>query len=153
MSKKLLMVLLAASLLFNVAAVAGMAYVRYVSTPRLDLEAVSTRLDLDQAGRERLLQMRREVWANLRESRRENLQAVRGINDAVADKPAGDPAFAAALDTLSAARRARQEKMLAPVIRFRDSLPPASRERFVAMSKDPQFMLELFGLRLDAEAR
>jgi uncharacterized membrane protein len=153
MSKKLLMILLAASLLFNVAAVAGMAYVRYVSVPRLDFEAVSASLDLDAAGRQQLRQMRRGVWANLRESRQENLQAVRQINAAVADKPAGDPAFAAALDGLSAARRARQEKMLVPVLQFRDSLTPASRERFVAMSKDPQFMLELFGLRLDADAR
>jgi len=100
-----------------------------------------------------MLQMRREVWAGLRESRRENLQAVQDINSAVAGKPAGDPAFASALDELGASRRARQEKMLAPVIAFRDGLSPASRERFVLMSKDPQFMLELFGLRLDADAR
>ncbi|HEY1773652.1 MAG TPA: periplasmic heavy metal sensor [Gammaproteobacteria bacterium] len=153
MSKKLLSILLGASLLLNAAVVGGVLYVRFVAAPRVNLEAVSARLDLDAAGREHLLQMRRGIWADILESRRDNQAALLDVNDAMASRPVGDPTLAAALDKLSGLRRARQEKMLALIIAFRDSLPTGSRERFTLMSKDPQFVVELMGLRMERDAR
>ncbi|HEY3858514.1 MAG TPA: periplasmic heavy metal sensor [Gammaproteobacteria bacterium] len=153
MSKKLLTLLLCASLLLNAAVVGGVLYVRYVAAPRVNLEAVSTRLDLDAAGRDHLLQMRRDLWSALLESRKDSQSAIMDVNDALATKSAGDPAFAASLDRLSGLRRERQERLLGVILAFRDTLSPESRERFTLMSKDPQFVMELIGLRMDADAR
>jgi uncharacterized membrane protein len=153
MSKKLLAVLLCASLLLNAAVVGGVLYVRYVAVPRMNLEAVSTRLDLDAAGRDHLLEMRRYVWTALLESRKDNQAAIMDVNDALATKSAGDPALVASLDRLGGLRRERQERLLGVILAFRDSLPVESRERFTLMSKDPQFVMELIGLRVDADAR
>jgi uncharacterized membrane protein len=149
MRKNLLLVLLVASLLLNVMAIGGFAYVRYYGMFHLRLDAVSRRLDLDDAGRARLVQFRRDAWRMLLDTRKANQQTVLEINQAIAGKPLGDPAFGTALDHLSAARRERQDKLVALTIGFRDSLTPASRERFTNMAQNPGFLFDLMGLRLD----
>jgi hypothetical protein len=152
MRKNLLLVLLTASLLLNVMAVGGFIYVRHYAMFHLRLDAVSRRLDLDDAGRARLVQFRRDVWAVIADGRKSNQQTVLEVNQALAGKPLGDPAINTALDHLSVVRRDRQDKLVALTIGFRDSLPPTSRERFTVMAQDPGFLLELFGLRLDNAA-
>ena len=152
MRKNWVHVLLGASLLLNVMAIGGFVYVRHYALFRLNINAVSRRLDLDAAGRERLVQFRRDAWDAVMDSRQDSRAVMGEINAALAGKPVGDPAIASALDHLSAVRRQRQEKLVQLVIGFRDSLPPESRERFTAMSHDPGFVLELMGLHLGEAA-
>lgn len=149
MSKRSLVILLCASLLLNVGVIAALGYVRFYLLPHVGLQAVSTRLALDAAGRQHLIAFRRAMWEELRDSRHDNQAAMADINHDIATLPAGDPAFGAALDRLSSVRRARQERLLSLALAFRDSLPPDSRAQFALMSNDPQFVLELLGLHLD----
>lgn len=149
MSKRTLIILLCASLLLNVGVIAALGYMRFYLLPHMGLQSVSTRLALDAAGRQHLMEFRRGVWGELRDSRHDNQAAMADINHDIATLPAGDPGFGAALDRLSAVRRARQVRLLSLALTFRDSLPPDSRARFTLMSNDPQFVAELLGLHLN----
>lgn len=149
MQKRLVPALLAASLLLNAMAVGGFLYARYYAAFHFKLDAVAERLDLDAAGRQRLLQFRHAAWRSILDTRQANAAVLAQLNRALADRPLGDPAFSDALDSLGKTRRARQEDLVARIVAFRDSLPPDARRRFGEMAADPGFVFELLGLRLD----
>ena len=151
MARHVLLLLLASSLLINATAVGAFVYKRYYLAPRANLETVASQLELDDAGRERLVQLRRDSLAAIIDGARAVAPAAIELNNALAERPIGDPAFGAALDHLASARRGGQERLIARVVRFRDSLPPKSRERFAVMAQDPAFVLVLLGLRPDAD--
>lgn len=147
MPKKLLWVLLIASVALNVAGIGGFLYQRQFVAPRAGLEDAARELALAPAESKALLDMRRAVRADIRDVIRTNLAAARDVGRMVSDRPAGDPALKQAVARLAAERARLQEQAIDRIIAFRDTLSPAARARFVDLAGRPGFFVALLGLR------
>ncbi len=146
MTNRPLLIALLLSLALNIAVIAGYAYQRYFSAPETQLDVVATRLELNASERTALLELRKAVFANVRELRRRSAEPNARLRRLVADSRADDPELAQALDRIADERAQIQADAIHRLVAFRDSLSPPARQRFGEAIVQKGFLLSLFGV-------
>lgn len=147
LSRTVLLIVLAASVLANVAVLAGFVYQRYVAPARTSVHAVAAALGLSPSEQVALQQMRAAVFADVRRLRATAAQPNAALRGLVATSAAGDPELAAALARIADERAELQERAITRLIAFRDGLSPQAHAAFRREIERPGFMLALFGAR------
>lgn len=146
MSKIVIRVLLAASLLLNLAAMAGFVYQRRYAAIQPGLVAVAGDLGLNETERAELVALRRVVRDDIRDGVAAITPASRDFNRLLAERDAGDPEIRVAIDRIADGRRRMQEQLAVRITAFRDTLSPPARIRFADMARRPGFVFTLLGL-------
>jgi len=145
MLNRSLVVALMLSLMLNLAVVAGYAYERYAAGKGQRLDEVAAALQLSANERAALVEMRRAVFAGVRDLRQASTQPNAQLRRLLATSGADDPVLAAALARIGDERSRIQRDAIARLIAFRDGLSPQAQQRFRVAIERRGFLLALFG--------
>jgi hypothetical protein len=146
MARKFLIAALIASLLVNVAVLAGFLYQR-TAVARTSADAIAAALGLSPAEQAALQAMRAAVFADVRQLRATATEPNAALRRLVATRAADDPELTAALARVADERARIQQRAIARLIAFRDGLSPQAQAAFRREIERPGFMLALFGVR------